>query len=355
MPEDVVQASERARINVSLVAIPEVLLSTLSSIYDVFNCLSLISSFDDCVPKENPFRVEIVALEAGQTQTASGLPVLTQRSVGEIERTDIVIIPALLVGKGEWITDRYPDLVNWMTQMHAQGSMLCSSCSGVLLLAETGLLNGLEATIHWAYTETFRLNFPHVELHVEKVLVTAGDRQQFVMSGASASWQDLVLYLVARLAGPAVARAIARFMLLQWHEDGQAPYIIFSPPADHGDAAVLIAQEWLEEHFSVAKPVEEIVRRSDLAERSFKRRFTTATGYSPINYVQHLRIEAAKRQLERTDTSIDEISWHVGYEDSAFFRRLFRRITQITPGAYRRKFQLPNNFLTHKGKVGTLW
>lgn len=117
---------------------------------------------------------------------------------------------------------------------------------------------------------------------------------------------------------------------------------MFEAPTDHGDAAVLAAQEWLNGRFAVAAPVEEMVRRSGLAERSFKRRFAKATGYTPIEYVQHLRVEDAKYRLERTDAPIDEISWQVGYEDPAFFRRLFKRITRLTPGAYRRKFRLPD-------------
>jgi transcriptional regulator GlxA family with amidase domain len=248
----------------------------------------------------------------------------------------------MMVEDGEWKKGRYPAIVNWLSDMHVQGAMLCSACSGVLLLAETGLLDGREATIHWAYARTFRRNFPNVRLRLEKVLVTAGDRQQFVMSGASASWHDLVLYLVARHVGPVAAQAIAKFMLLQWHVDGQAPYTVFEAPTDHGDAAILDTQRWLNEYFTVAAPVEEMVRRSGLAERSFKRRFKKATDYSPIAYVQHLRIEEAKRRLERTDTPIEEISWAVGYEDPAFFRRLFKRITRITPGAYRRKFRFPD-------------
>ena len=260
----------------------------------------------------------------------------------ELDQTDIIIIPSMIPEGGEWNPGRYPKVVNWLSAMHTQGAMLCSACSGVLLLAETGLLDGREATIHWAYARTFRQNFPNVRLRLEKILVTTGDRQEFVMSGASASWHDLVLYLVARHVGPPAAQAIAKFMLLQWHVDGQAPYIVFETPTDHGDGAVLDAQEWLRDHFTIASPVEEVVRQSGIAERSFKRRFTKATGYSPITYVQRLRVEDAKRRLERTDAPIDEISWNVGYEDPAFFRRLFKRITGITPGVYRRKFRLPD-------------
>jgi transcriptional regulator GlxA family with amidase domain len=329
-------------IHVSLAAIPDAMLSSLIGLFDVLNCFELLGSFDKAVPDEKPFQVEIVAQTHEYKRTASGLPIAAHRTIEELDHTDMIIIPSMMVEGGEWKKGRYPALVNWLSDMHAQDAMLCSACSGVLLLAETGLLDGREATIHWAYARTFSRNFPNVSLRLEKVLVTAGDRQQLVMSGASASWHDLVLYLVARHVGPAAAQAIAKFMLLQWHVDGQAPYVVFEAPTDHKDAVILDVQKWLNNYFSVAAPVEEMVRRSGLAERSFKRRFKKATDYSPIAYVQHLRIEEAKRQLERTDTPIDEISWAVGYEDPAFFRRLFKRITRITPGAYRRKFRFPD-------------
>lgn len=155
------------------------------------------------------------------------------------------------------------------------------------------------------------------------------------------SWHDLVLYLIARHVGATAAQAIARFFALQWHHDGLAPYIVFEGPKNHGDAAIAAAQEWLAKNFSVANPVDEMIRRSALAERTFKRRFTQATGYSPIDYIQRLRVEDAKRRLERTDAPVDEIGWQVGYEDGAFFRRLFKRTTGMPPGVYRRRFQIP--------------
>jgi transcriptional regulator GlxA family with amidase domain len=115
----------------------------------------------------------------------------------------------------------------------------------------------------------------------------------------------------------------------------------FEGKVDHGDAEIEAAQRWLASHFSVANPVEEMIKRSKLAERTFKRRFTAATGVAPLAYVQRLRIEDAKRRLERTDTPVDEIGWRVGYEDGAFFRRLFKRTTGMTPGTYRKRFRIP--------------
>lgn len=334
----------RSPIHVSLVAAgADAMALPLSGLYEVLNCFEILHTFDDRAPERNPFRPEIVGPPGAgsRMETASGLSVPVHRTIDEVERTGIVFVPSMMVAHSEWIPGRYDEVVDWLLRMHGEGSTLCSACSGVLLLAETGLLNDREATIHWAYASTFRSNFPDVELRLEEILVVAGDREEFVMSGASASWHDLVLYIVAREVGPAAARAVARFMLLQWHTEGQGPYLAFEAPTDHGDAEVLRVQRWIGEHFSVDNPVTRMVERSTLPERTFKRRFKKATGHSPITYVQHLRVQEAKARLEQGDTSVEEISRAVGYGDPSFFRRLFKRITNTTPGAYRRKFRLP--------------
>jgi transcriptional regulator GlxA family with amidase domain len=181
-----------------------------------------------------------------------------------------------------------------------------------------------------------------VQIHPEQTLVVSGKRDEFISSGASMTWHDLVLYLIGRHAGATAAQAVARMFALQWHQDGLAPFMVFEGRKGHGDQAVQTAQDWISKHFSVANPIEEMIKRAGLAERTFKRRFTAATGLSPIAYVQRLRIEDAKKRLERTETAVDEISWQVGYEEPAFFRRLFKRVTGLTPGTYRRKFRIPD-------------
>ena len=335
------RTTRREPLRVSLLALPDATIGSLTGMYDALSCFPLLGTFDDAVPADPPFVVELVAASVGTVATASGLSVPVHRSIADPGATDIAIVPSLLVPDGAWVQGRYPELVGWLRQTHEQGALLCSACSGVLLIAETGLLAGRSATVHPAYAPTFRDNYPDVRLMLEKVLVATGDREELVMAGASASWHDLVLYLVARHVGPTVAQALAKFMMLQWHTDGQAPYVPFDAPTDHGDAIVLEAQEWLRTAYAVAAPVTELVERSGLPERTFKRRFAQATGYSPIAYVQHVRVEEAKRRLERTSESVDAISYLVGYEDPASFRRLFKRITGVTPAAYRRKLQLP--------------
>lgn len=324
---------------VSLVAFPDAVVSTLAGIFDVMNGIALMGATP--AGASPPFRVEIVGETAGPLLLASGVPFEVQRAIDTVDSSDIVIVPSLLLRSPGWAKGRYPRLVAWLGAMHARGAVLCSACSGVFLLAETGLFDGKDATVHFGYAQAFAAAYPAVAIHPERVLVISGLREELVSSGASTSWHDLVLYLIARYAGATVAQEVARMFALQWHQDGLTPYIVFEGRADHGDGEIRGAQQWLSEHFSVANPVEEVIRRSKLAERTFKRRFASATGLTPIAYVQRLRIEDAKRRLERTDVSIDEISWRVGYEDPAFFRRLFRRTTGLAPSAYRRRFRIP--------------
>ncbi len=333
----------RSALHVSLLAIGEGAISTLHGLHDVLSSFGMLAGSDDAIPASPPFRVEIIGAAAGPLRLASGLVAHAHRGVAEIDagETDIVIVPSVVLPRTGWRPGRYPALVEWLTRAHARGAILCSACSGIFLLAETGLFDGRDATMHWCYVPPFRALFPAVRLFPERALVAAGARTELVTSGASTSWHDLVLYLIARHVNPAAAQAVAKFFALQWHRDGLGPYMVFEGRRDHGDAAVLAAQTWLEENASVASPVEGVVRRSGMPERTFKRRFTEATGLPPLAYVQQLRVAEAKRRLERTEEPVDEIAWRVGYEDPAFFRRLFKRITGLSPAVYRRQLQVP--------------
>jgi transcriptional regulator GlxA family with amidase domain len=331
------QSSGTTSVHVSVLALPDCAVSTLAGLFDVMNGAAMMG-----LPSPVAFRVEVVGEAAGPLTVASGVPFVVQRAIDELETTDIVIVPSVVLGREGWRRDRYPRLVRWLVQMHGRGALLCSACSGVFLLAETGLFEGKDATVHFGYARAFAALYPGIAVHPERVLVISGRHEELVSSGASTTWHDLVLYLIARHAGATVAQELARTFALQWHVDGLAPYIVFEGNTDHGDGEIRGAQAWLSRNFSVASPIDAVIARSKLAERTFKRRFTAATGLAPIAYVQRLRIEDAKRRLERTDMPVDEIGWRVGYEDSAFFRRLFKRTTGMAPGAYRKRFRIPD-------------
>lgn len=326
---------------VSIVALPDAVVSTLFGIYDVMNAFAVMEMSHAVAGAQAPFQIEIVGEALGPVELASGVTIEVQRAVDTIEASDIVIVPSILLRREGWTKGRYPRLVEWIKQAHDRGAVICSACSGIFLLAETGLFDGRDATVHFGYARALAAAYPSIAIHPERVLVISGRREELVSSGASTTWHDLVLYLIARYAGATTAQEVARLFALQWHQDGLTPYIIFEGRRDHGDGEIESAQQWLRDHFAVANPVDEMIKRSKLAERTFKRRFVHATGLTPIAYVQRLRIEDAKRRLERTDASVDEISWRVGYEDSAFFRRLFKRTTGLAPGAYRKRFRIP--------------
>jgi transcriptional regulator GlxA family with amidase domain len=325
--------------HVSLVGFPDTVASTLYGIYDVMNAFQLVDLFQNVM--SSPFQVEIVGEQAGPLQLASGVPIEVQRSIDEITTTDIVIVPSVVL-RGDWQKERYPRLVAWLSKMHAQGAVLCSACSGIFLLAETGLFDGKDTAVHFGYARGLATAYPSLKILPERVLVISGTADDLVTSGASTTWHDMILYLIARYAGATAAQEVARAFALQWHQEGLTPYIVFEGKTDHGDGEIASAQKWLSEHFALANPVEEVIKRSKLAERTFKRRFVSSTGLTPIAYVQRLRIEDAKRRLERTSASVEEVSWRVGYEDAAFFRRLFRRTTGMAPGAYRKRFCIPD-------------
>jgi transcriptional regulator GlxA family with amidase domain len=328
---------------IRIVATPDSTASPISGLYEALRAVGGLTAPEDRLAgRRNPFDVEIVAESAGPIESASGLSITVHRSVDEVSQTDVVIVPTMEFGQdAEWKPGRYPKLVRWLHEMYDGGATICSACTGTNLTAETGLLDGQEATIHWMSENWFRRTHPEVRLRVDEALVISGDGGRLISSGASTAWHDLTLYLIARHVGPATAQAAARFLLWEWHHDGQAPFQVFDPPTDHGDAAILAAQRTIAESFAVAAPVEEMVRWSGLAPRTFKRRFKLATHHTPIAYVQRIRIERAKRLLETSNESIEDISWAVGYEDPASFRRLFKRITGLTPGAYRQRFRIP--------------
>ena len=228
------------------------------------------------------FCVEIVgeapgALAAGQRRADRGAARDRHR---RDERYRDRAVGASVHSEG-WRKGRYPRLVGWLQRMHARGALLCSACSGIFLLAETGLWDGKDATVHFGYARAFADLFPAVAIHPERVLVIAGLREELICSGASTTWHDLVLYLTARHAGANTAQAVARMFALQWHQDGLAPYMVFEGRSDHGDAHILSAQQWLAKHFSVARPVEEMIKRSK---------------------ARRAHLQAALRQRDRTDT-----------------------------------------------------
>jgi len=285
------------------------------------------------------FDVRIVAMHRDPFTCGNGIPIHPHCSIEENPTADIVILPELWLGPDESIRGRYTALMEWIRRSYKRGSAIYSACSGAVMLAESGLLNGCSATSHWGYRELFEREYPQVDFRPEPNLVFADRAGRIVTAGGTTSWHDLALHIIARYGSPGEALRIAQVYLLKWHGEGQLPFTPLVKRAAHADAVVRRCEKWLAEHYCEDNVVASAVRLSGIPERTLKRRFKAATGRSLIEHVQNLRIEAAKRLLETSDEAVDEISAAVGYEDASFFRRLFARMTGLTPSDYRRMFK----------------
>ena len=332
-------SSENHVLEVAVMALPDVTGSTLYGVYDLFSSVGrdwgLVM---DGAAGESRITPRIVATDKRAYTVANGLVVQPEASFETCGRPDIICIPDILVAPGERLGNAYDRERRWVRECLEGGSTVAAACSGALLLAEEGLLDGLDATTHWAYCDAFRRDYPAVNLHPNRALVTAGEGQRIVMAGGGTSWQDLALYLIARFVGVEEAMQVAKLYLINWHEIGQQPFAALSRTSKSDDALIAKSQEWVAQNYESASPVSAMAALSGLAERSFNRRFAKATGMTPLEYVHTLRLEEAKHLLERTESPIEEIAEAVGYEDASFFTRLFRRHVALTPAQYRKRF-----------------
>jgi transcriptional regulator GlxA family with amidase domain len=332
-----------SRVHVSLVVFRE---CDPSIIYGVFDTLwaagRLWSSLKGRLPGEPLFEPRLVSAEPGPLQLVTGVSIIPQDTIADVARTDIVFVPNVMVETAQCLRALDRRLLEWIKRMYGGGAQLYATCGGSLVLAEAGLLDGHEATTHWSYAPLFRQQFPNVALHEDRILVQSGPGHSVVCSGGASSWQDLALLLTAKYGGTEEAIRMSKLFLYQWHRDGQLPYASMIENVDHGDAVILRCQAWLAQNYERPDIVAELVSQSGLPKRTFDRRFRAATGYSPLAYIQALRIEEAKQLLETGSAPIEAVGREVGYEDAASFRRLFRRLAGMPPGDYRRKFRVPS-------------
>jgi transcriptional regulator GlxA family with amidase domain len=239
---------------------------------------------------------------------------------------------------GENCAGRFDAEAQWLRACHENGAFLASACSGALLLAEAGLLDDCDATIHWGYRDTLAAHYPKVRVHSNRTLVLTGRENRIVMGGGGTTWQDLALFLIARFVGVQEAIEVAKVHMINWHDLGQQAYASLVSQRQVEDAQIGKCQAWLSENYQASAPVAAMVEISGLPERSFNRRFSQATGMTPLQYVHAVRLEEAKQMLETTDGAIEAIANEVGYEDASFFGRLFLRNVGVTPAQYRRRF-----------------
>lgn len=328
-----------APLDALLVGLPETAGSALYGMVDVLAATgTLWNELVGAEPGHAMIRPRIVSVQRRPFRCGNGIPIQPELSIERDPGADIVILPELWLAPDDDLHGRYSSLCSWIRRRFQAGSSIYSACSGSVLLAATGLLDGREATSHWGYQDLFRRSFPKIIFRPEPNLVFSDPTGRIVTAGGTTSWHDLAIHIIARHCSPGEALRIAKVYLLKWHGEGQLPYASLVRHQPHADSVVRRAEEWLAKHFREEGLVTRVVSVTRMPARSLKRRFKTATGTTLIAYVQNLRIEEAKRLLEEGDMPLEEIAVSVGYENAAFFRRLFRRSTGLLPGQYRRMF-----------------
>jgi len=325
-------------ITVALLAMPGVTAATLYGFHDCFSGVHRDWAMLHGRHAESPFRSVVVSRDGQPLEGANGVRIVPEASFASCGSPDVVCVTDIAVPPGEPLGAAYDAEVDWLRERHAQGSILASSCSGAMLLARTGLLEGLDATSHWAYCDALKRDYPGTRWFPERGLLFGGAGQRIVMAGSGIAWHQLVMALISRFAGAEAAMQVARINLIDWAATSPIAYASLRHGAQSSDPAVSAAQAWAAENYQHEAPVARMVAISGLAERTFKRRFMRATGMAPLDYVHHLRLEEAKQMLESGDASIESIAFEVGYRDASFFNRLFRRKVMMSPAQYRRRF-----------------
>ncbi len=322
-----------------LLASAETSPAVLYGLYDVLS--SVGSSFMEMitgVPGEDIMDVMIVAASSEPFRCFGNVSVDPHASIDAIENPDAVIVCDMYTPINESPHGTYPREIEWLKKVYANNALLTSVCSGSAVLAETGLLDGLEVSGHWAYRHMFRKFYPKLIWQEASALNLSAEHKRLITTGGVTAWQDLAIYLITRFCGAQHAIDTARLHLLSTHTEGQLPLAAMTQNQQHNDAVISDCQDWIADNYNCTNPVARMTERAGLQPRTFARRFSAATGYHPLDYVQELRIEIAKKLLATEPTNIDEISVTVGYEDPTSFRRLFKRKAGLTPAVYRKKF-----------------
>jgi transcriptional regulator GlxA family with amidase domain len=298
--------------------------------------LSEVNVFLANLDRDPLFTIELVGLNKDPVMKKGFYKVHHDKTIADIKKTDLIIIPALQGADMEKAVELNKGYVGWMLAQHEAGAEIASLCLGSFLLASTGLLKNKQCTTHWSAANHFRKMFPDVELVPEKILI---DVNGIYSSGGALSFTNLLLYLIEKYAGRDIAVLASKTFMIDIDRDRQSPFIIFKAQKDHEDEPILKAQNFIEKNYAEKLTVDELASMFALGRRNLERRFKKATSNTVVEYIQRVKIEAAKFSLESSYDNVNEVMYKVGYNDTKAFRTTFRKITGLSPIQYRTKFK----------------
>ena len=314
------------------ILVPEA--SVMQAIADPQYLFSAANQFLLSAGKPALFEVELVGVKK-QIKLNNGIfSVHTNRLLKEVDKTDLVFIPALFGDMTSAIA-KNKTVVPWIVDQYRKGAEVASLCVGAFLLASTGLLNGKKCSTHWGYQSEFREMYPDVEV-VEGGIVTE-DKRIYSSGGAHSYW-NLLLYLLEKYTDRETAILASKYFAIDIDRDSQSAFAMFKGQKNHKDKEILKAQEYIEKNIHEKISTDELAKISAIGRRTFERRFKDATSNSVLEYIQRIKIEAAKRRFETSRKNINEVMYEVGYTDTKAFRDLFKKLTGLTPVEYRNKY-----------------
>jgi len=280
------------------------------------------------------FEVEYVGVQQTIAANDGEYLIKIDRLLPEVKETDLIIIPALYGIMSEAVSVN-EETISWFQAMHLKGAEIASLCLGAFLLGATGLVDGKKCSTHWAYYNEFKETYPNVKI-VEGSIIT--DEGNIYSSGGANSIWNLLLYLLEKYTDRNTAIMAAKYFAIDIDRDNQGAFTIFSGQKDHKDLEILEVQEFIEKHYADKHTIEALAAKANISRRSFERRFKQATTNTVVEYVQRVRIESAKRSFEASRKNVSEVMYDVGYTDTKAFRDVFKKVTGLTPIAYRNKY-----------------
>lgn len=298
--------------------------------------LSAVNGFLEAKDRDPLFVIELVGLNKDSVIRKKLYSIHFEKLISEVEKTDLIIIPAIQGNDMEKALALNEPYVSWLQARHREGAEIASFCLGSFLLASTGLLNNKQCTTHWSAANDFRKMFPEVELLPDKIMI---DENGIYSSGGALSFSNLLLYLIEKYAGRDIAVLASKTFMIDIDRDRQSPFIIFRAQKDHEDEPILKAQNFIEKNYAEKLSVDDLASMFALGRRNLERRFKKATSNTVVEYIQRVKIEAAKISLESSQHNVSEVMYKVGYNDTKAFRSTFKKITGLSPVQYRTKFK----------------
>lgn len=314
------------------ILVPEgALLGNVEGPRQLFSC---VNDFLASQSRDPIFSVELVGLNSDTSLNYGKYTVRPDRLISEVDRTDLVIVPAV-DGDLKRAVELNSGYIPWIVQQYKNGAEVASLCVGAFILAATGLLNGRKCATHWMFADQFRSMYPDVKLVVEKIIT---DENGLYSSGGAFSYLNLILYLIEKYASRDLAIACSKVFQIDIDRNSQSPFIIFKGQKAHEDETVLKAQEFIEKNFQEKITVDQLASMLALGRRNLERRFKKATSNTVVEYIQRVKIEAAKMRLETSRENVNEVMYKVGYTDTKAFRTTFKKITGMSPLQYKVKY-----------------